>query len=113
MSCLSWYTMRMRESDKICWTYGIVPVHYEPLRESAKKVIFLVARPLRPYPPPPSLVATFFGGGFFLEFQKKFFLLSGQALSPLPPLTGQESKKKNLFFAASLGMALFMRVNLV
>ena len=32
---------------------------YKYIREAAKNGIFLVARPLRPYPPPPSsLVAT-------------------------------------------------------
>ena len=38
------------------------------------KVLFLLARPLRPYPHPLSLVATFFRG-IFLELQKSDFFL--------------------------------------
>ena len=49
------------------------PHFIQSLREAAKKGSYLVAWPLRPYPPPPSsLVATFFGD-FLLELQKKFF----------------------------------------
>ena len=40
------------------------------LREAAKKVLFLVARPLRPLAPPPGLVAI---GTFFLTLKKVLF----------------------------------------
>ena len=73
------------------------------IRESAKKVIFLVARPLRPYPTPPSTSTELSGhiGTFFwskIRFKKSSFLLSGPAVSPL---SGQATKNKN-FFEASL-----------
>ena len=45
------------------------------IREAAKKVIFLVARPLRPR----ALWQHFFGH-FFFELQKKVFLLVAQPL---------------------------------
>ena len=54
-----------------------------------QKKYFLVARPLRPYPPPPSLVATFLE--IFFRALKKFFFLSGQALTP--PLLLVATKK--------------------
>ena len=49
------------------------------MREAAKNVFFFCG-PTTKVQPPSSLVVTFFGI-FFLEFQKKFFFLSG---SPLP-----------------------------
>ena len=47
---------------------------------SRKKVIFLVARPLRPYSPLSSLLATFFR--FFVKLQKRSFFF----VTRLPPL---------------------------
>ena len=38
---------------------------HETLREAAKKVFFLVARPLRPYLPPPSSLVAIGTGVFF------------------------------------------------
>ena len=63
------------------------------VKGSRKKGIFLVARPLRPYPLPSSLVATIFFG----------FFLSPQII-PLPPplLLVVGPLKKKYFFAAFL-----------
>ena len=61
-----------------------------------KKVLILVVRPLRPLPPL-GLVAL---GTFFLTL-KKFFSLSGRALTP-PPVLVAGPLEKELFFAASL-----------
>ena len=49
---------------------------------------FLVARPLRPYPPPSSVVATFFSD-FFPSFKKSFFLVPHPLLvaGPLKKVT--------------------------
>ena len=59
------------------------PPHLRPklTRGSRKKVLFLVARLLRPNPPP-SLVLSghIFFGFFFLEFQKSSFFLVGPLL---------------------------------
>ena len=41
--------------------------------EAAKKLFFLVARPLRPSPPPSSLVGPFFSGILFSSFKKIIF----------------------------------------
>ena len=70
------------------------------LRGAAKriKVLFLVARPVRPYHPPPlELSGHIFLGDFFSELQKKFFFVSGQALTPPPPLGGRATKKRTFF----------------
>ena len=57
------------------------------LRVATKKVIFLVARPLKPYPPPPSsLVATFWGRNFFRALKKVFFSWWVDPYPPPPPL---------------------------
>ena len=70
----------------------------EQLREAGKKFFFFWPGHLAQGP-------HFLGGFFveiFLELERKFFFLSGQALTP-PPLSGRVTKKKNLIcFAASL-----------
>ena len=54
------------------------------IREAAKKVIFLVARPLRPYPPPPLLVVTKKNNFYlFCGFPKCFYAYSTAPLSYL------------------------------
>ena len=64
----------------------------ETQREAAKiKVIFLLARPLRPYPSPLELSGHIFGG-IFLELKKKF----------LPPPT----LKKNCGFPYKLSVII-------
>ena len=48
-----------------------------------KKVIFLVARTLKPYSPSPlEFSGHIFWGKLFLELKKSNFFLSGQALPP-------------------------------
>ena len=68
------------------------------LREAAKKikVIFLVVRPLRPYPPS-NLVAI---GTFFLSKisnKKSVFFYSGPATNRGPSPKGLATKRKNFF----------------
>ena len=63
-------------------------------RKAAKNSIFLVARPLRPYTPPPlDLNGHKNFSIIFLELQKTIFFLSGQALTPSPPLIVQLKKR--------------------
>ena len=72
------------------------------LREAAKKLPFLVARPLRPYPLPPRAQGAHFFG-FFYELQKKFFFLSGSAFfSPPLPFFVAGPLKKIAFFVSDI-----------
>ena len=68
------------------------PLHSARLGKPQKKVIFLMAGPLRPYPPPPqSLMAV---GNFFSSSKsskKSVFFLNGQAI-----------KRRTFSFAAFL-----------
>ena len=61
------------------------------------KVLYLVARPLRSYPPPPLELSGQIFLGFFFRPSKKLFHLIGQAL-----LLVAGPLKKIAFFAASL-----------
>ena len=63
--CESNYCINQRTLQK---EYEFILVYL--LIEAAKKVIFLVARTIRPYPTPLSLVVTFFFR-FFVRAQKK------------------------------------------
>ena len=74
------------------------------LERSRKKVLFLMARPLRP----PRASWTHFFVGIFFRVKKKFFF-SGPAFTPLPPLSGRATKKKTLF-AASLSNWYFFQI---
>ena len=65
------------------------------LREAAKKVLFLVARPLRPRAPPLDLVAI---ETIFLTLN--FFFSVAHPFSPPPPLSGPATKKRTLFAAS-------------
>ena len=69
------------------------------IREAAKKVIFLVARPLRPLAPRPLPSALVAIGNFFLTLKRVIFSLVAHPFSPPPPLSGPAIKN---FFAASL-----------
>ena len=62
------------------------------MREAAKKVLYSVARPLRPLAPPLRLVAI---GAFFITFKKVLFS------SVAHPFNGPAKKERTLF-AASL-----------
>ena len=68
-------------------------------REAAKKIkFFLVARPLRPYPPPASLVATFFGEHFFVRATKKlnFFFAAYRKNIPKKPQHSRKNGNKHI-----------------
>ena len=74
----------------------------QSLREATKKVILFNGPATKVFPPTPSsLVASFLLDFFFRASRKVFFILSGQALTPLLPLNGRQNHKKN-FFAAYL-----------
>ena len=59
-----------------------------------KKVLFLVARPLRPLTPSPSPYVAI--GTFFLTLKKVLFLRS-TPVQPPPPFRGPATKKELLF----------------
>ena len=61
----------------------LVPAQYT-LRVAAKKVLMLIAVPLRPYPPPSRLMAV--GTFTFGSAKKIFFLKAGPLILP-PPLS--------------------------
>ena len=63
-----------------------------PHREAAKKVLFLVARPLRPSAPPPRLSGH---RNFFPYIKKVLFSLVAQPFNP--PLSGPATKKRTFF----------------
>ena len=68
------------------------------LREAAKKVIFLMAGPLRPNPPPPSsLMAVEILERWKKRLKKSFFFLNGPALYPTPLLMARPLRR-GLFF---------------
>ena len=67
-----------------------------PLGKAAKKVLFLVAQPLRPLPPPPRLSGH---RNFFPHIKIRVFFLVAYPFSP--PLSRPATKKRT-FFAASL-----------
>ena len=82
------------------------------LREAAntKRVLLLMAWPLRPNPPPPSsLMVVEILDRWKKRLQKKFFFLKGPALYPHPPFNGPAIKKKNLFLRLSLHIAHFIK----
>ena len=56
------------------------------VREAAKKVIFLMPVPLRPYPPPPSslMAVGTFKKKFTKSQRKFFFFLMASTLPPYP-----------------------------
>ena len=66
------------------------------LGKPQKKVIFLVARPIRPLVPPAplGLVAM---EPFFPYIKKSFFFLSGTPVKPPSPLSGPAPKKITFF----------------
>ena len=64
--------------------------------EAAKKGFFLVAQPLRPYSPSPFKLSGYIFSDFF-ELQIKFIFLVARPLPPLPPLSGQATKKWKFF----------------
>ena len=82
LKSLYWTKLNWTEHIIDCVYYRVPNIHlcclkiiFYVLREAAKKVIFSVARPLRPYPSPSSLVAI---GTFFLvknKLQKIYFFL--------------------------------------
>ena len=67
-------------------------------REPAKKITVFFSGPVtKALPCPPQNVFQ-----NFFRASKTVFFLSGQSLIPLLPLSGQDTKKRELFFAASL-----------
>ena len=78
------------------------------LREAAKKV-FLVAQPLRPYPPPIELSGHIFFQNYFFELQKKLSFLSDPAFNPPPLLVAGPKNKKKI--SASLSLPLGRGMN--
>ena len=74
------------------------------LGKPQKKVLLLMAGPLRPYPPPPLELN---GRRHFGTLEKKvpkkgFFPLMARPLIPHPPFNAPAIKKRTIFFAASL-----------
>ena len=84
------------QTDAIVFAFVWIFKFFLNLKGSCKKVVFLVARPLRPYPTPLKLSGHIFYDNFF-RASKNFFFLSCQALTPLPL-----SRRATIFFAASL-----------
>ena len=88
------YSLFFRDSNNIIYMEFTIVI-----REVEKKVLFLVARPLRPLAPHPlGLVAI---GTFFHTLKKVLFSLVAHPFSPHPPLS-VPATKKIIFFTASL-----------
>ena len=75
---------------------------YPELRKAAKKGIFLVSRPLKPYLPPLELNGNKIFWIFFSRALKKSLFSAPASTTPTPPLRGWAPKKN--FFAASLNL---------
>ena len=72
----------------------------DSLRAGLKvKVIFFVARPLRPFPPPPPLELSshIFWKTFSRELQRSSLFLVSRPLNPNPLLSSRATKKKFFF----------------
>ena len=69
------------------------------LGQSQKNRSFLVAQPLRPYPPPLELSGHKTNSRiFFLKLQKqRYFFLMAKPLPPATPLSGRATKKRPIF----------------
>ena len=74
------------------------------VREAAKKVLLLMARPLRPNPQPPLELYGRWNVGTLEKnwFKESYFFLNGPALYPPPPLLMVRPLREGLFFATSL-----------
>ena len=80
-------------NSKIFWNLYNCINHQNWIREAAKKLLFLVARPLRPLAPLLGLVAL---GTFFLTSKKFFFSLVAHPFSPTS-LSGTATKQRTFF----------------
>ena len=76
------------------------------IREAAKKVLLLMAGPLRPKPPPLELNGHWKVGMLEKKVKKSYFFLDGLALYHPIPLNGTAIKRRT--FAASLILYCFL-----